>query len=134
MFTLARGKREQVAAQLDAGGFTHEQLRALWAYVSENAVATAQAEAKRIMAALVSDQARLAAALEDLRKMREAQLAAGPGRAKKWHPGEIDRMRTRLRLQDERRTWADLDREHYIRCRMADGAPRDVAEAEAAQR
>jgi len=46
------------------------------------------------------------------------------------HPGELDRKRSLERLREERDEWRDKDREHYIRCRAADGVPRDVADAE----
>jgi len=68
------------------------------------------------------DHKRLSTAIEDLSKV------GVPGR--KWHPGEMDRARSQQSLASERREWVDADRDHYVRCRKADGIPEDVAIAE----
>jgi hypothetical protein len=69
---------------------------------------------------------RLREAIEDCRALGRWEA----GSTRRWHPGEADRMRTAKLLEDERRRWADAAREHWIRCRVRDGVPEAVAEAE----
>lgn len=127
VYTLARHKREKVAAQLDTCGVTRAMLLDLWRYVEQSAVSDARLDARRLMASLVADPKKLTAAIEDLDKYRTAQAQHV---TKKWAPGEGDRQRTRKLLEQHRHEWAEQDRAHWIRCRMSDGATREISEAE----
>lgn len=69
---------------------------------------------------------RLREAIEDCRALGRWEA----GSTRRWHPGEMDRIRSAESLEDERRRWVDADREHWIRCRVRDGVPEAVAEAE----
>lgn len=120
LWPTRRELREQLAKTLDDALFTAGEIDAVCASI------LSMSNDKRIALGEVvnclRDHVRLKAAIEDLSKV------GVPGR--KPHPGEMDRVRSSKALEDERRTWVDADREHYIRCRRADGVPEAVAEAE----
>jgi hypothetical protein len=120
LWATRRDHRESLASDLVAAGFDSAGIGRVCASIMS------MAADKRIacgeLVNILRDHARLRAAIEDLRRVVE------PGR--KPHPGEADRERTAQALRDERATWVDADRAHYIRCRRADGIPEDVAAAE----
>lgn len=123
-YPTERGRREDLAAQLLVSGHSAQDI----AVVAERVMS--QAGQPRIGLAmllrLLREPERLREAVEDCRALRVHE----DGRARKWHPGEADRMRSAAALEDERRRWAEADRTHWIRCRMRDGVPQMVAEAE----
>jgi hypothetical protein len=123
-----RSKRLDLAAQLLVSGHSAQDI----AVVAERVIS--QAGQPRIGLAmllrLLREPDRLREAVEDCRALRLHE----DGRVRRWHPGERDRMRTAEHLEQERRRWIEADREHWIRCRVADGVPQMVAEAEWAAR
>lgn len=123
-YPTERARREDLAAQLLTSGHSAQDI----AVVAERVLG--QAGQPRIGLAmllrLLREPQRLAEAVEDCRALRLHE----DGRVRRWHPGEADRMRSQAQLERERLRWADADREHYLRCRVADGVPRMVAEAE----
>lgn len=120
LWATRREHRETLAAELHAAGFDAAGVERVCASVMS------MATDKRIgcgeLVNILRDHKRLSSAIEDLSKVAE------PGR--KVHPGEVDRQRSAKFLQEERATWSDADREHYLRCRRADGIPEEVAAAE----
>lgn len=120
LWPTRRELREELAKSLDDALFTAGEVDAVCTSI------LSMSNDKRIALGEVvnclRDHARLKAAIEDLAKV------GTPGR--KWHPGEMDRSRSMQSLDDERKAWADADRDHYIRCRRADGIPEEVAAAE----
>lgn len=120
LWATRREHRETLAGELHAAGFDAAGVERVCASVMS------MAQDKRIgcgeLVNILRDHKRLAAAIEDLSKVAE------PGR--RVHPGEADRERSMRALRDERAQWADADREHYLRCRRADGVPEEVAAAE----
>lgn len=123
-YPTERARREDLAAQLLVSGHSAQDI----AVVAERVMA--QAGQPRIGLAmllrLLREPDRLREAVEDCRSL----LVHEDGRVRKWHPGEADRMRSAAALEHERRRWIEADREHWIRCRVADGVPQMVAEAE----
>lgn len=123
-YPTERARREDLAAQLLVSGHSAQDI----AVVAERVMS--QAGQPRIGLAmllrLLREPERLKEAVEDCRALRLHE----DGRARRWHPGEADRLRSAAALEDERRRWAEADREHWIRCRMRDGVPQMVAEAE----
>jgi hypothetical protein len=117
LWLTRREMREEMAQSLEADGFTLEQVDKVCSYVLSMASDVRMGCGELVN--LLRDRKRLQQAVEDIQQLR--------GRA---HPGEADRQRTARQLEDERRQWADADRQHYIRCRQADGIPEQVAEAE----
>lgn len=128
LWPIDRPKREEMAADLLLAGFTAEDVAIVGARVTTQAGAPRYAIGQ--MVKLFRDHARLRAAVQDCRDLHVAE----DGAARRWHPGEMDRRRTAERMREERQTWAAADREHWIRCRVRDGVPQDVAEAEWEQR
>lgn len=128
LWPIDRLKREEMAADLLLAGFTAEDVAIVGARVTTQAGAPRYAIGQ--MVKLFRDHARLRAAVQDCRDLHVAE----DGAARRWHPGEMDRRRTADRMREERQTWAAADREHWIRCRVRDGVPQDVAEAEWEQR
>lgn len=120
LWPTRRELREQLAKDLDDALFSAGEVDSVCTSI------LSMSNDKRIALGEVvnclRDHTRLKAAIEDLSKV------GVPGR--KLHPGEMDRARSRQALEGERREWVDADREHYIRCRRADGIPQAVAEAE----
>lgn len=128
LWPIDRLKREEMAADLLLAGFTAEDVAIVGARVTTQAGAPRYAIGQLVK--LFRDHARLRAAVQDCRDLHVAE----DGAARRWHPGEMDRRRTADRMREERQTWAAADREHWIRCRVRDGVPQDVAEAEWEQR
>ena len=120
LWATRREHRETLAAELHAAGFDAAGVERVCASVMS------MAQDRRIgcgeLVNILRDHKRLASAIEDLSKVSE------PGR--KVHPGEADRERSMRALRDERAQWSDADRDHYLRCRRADGIPEEVAAAE----
>lgn len=117
LWLTRREMRDEMAVGLEADGFTVEQIDKVCKYVLSMSSDVRMGCGELVN--LLRDRKRLKQAVEDIGQMR--------GRT---HPGEADRQRTAKYLNDERRLWVDSDREHYIRCRRADGTPEEVAAAE----
>jgi len=128
LWPIDRAKRDEMAADLLLAGFTAEDVAIVGARVTSQAGAARYAIGQLVK--LLRDHARLRVAVQDCRHLHIAE----DGAARRWHPGEMDRKRTADRMREERQTWAAADREHWIRCRVRDGIPQDVAEAEWEQR
>jgi hypothetical protein len=128
VFATDRAKREELALSLLLEGITAEDVavvahRALFGATNQNAAIGG-------LVNLLRDKPRLRKAIEDCRELLRFQA----GVVKRWHPGEIDRQRTAQRLEHERKDWEAEDRAHYLACRIRDGVPEAVAEAEYEQR
>lgn len=124
VYLLSRDRREGLARQLASKGVTPADVQLVWDYVQGTSESVGAA--KTFFAALLKDEKRLAAALDDLRR----HAARQPKPERRWAPGEGDRMRNRITLEQERRQWEEADREHFVRCMGRDGIPREVALAE----
>lgn len=61
---------------------------------------------------------------------RDAKAEQAAAEKHRQHPGEHDRKRSAAALAEERKLWAEQDREHYVRCRERDGYSREQALAE----
>ena len=128
LWPIDRAKRDEMSADLLLAGFTAEDVAIVGARVTSQAGSPRYAVGQLVK--LFRDHARLRAAVQDCRDMHVAE----DGAARRWHPGEMDRRRTAERMREERQNWVEADREHYIRCRVRDGIPQSVAEAEWEQR
>lgn len=120
LWPTRRDTRLKFAGEVEALGLTADQVDLLCSSI------LSMAGDRRIglgeCVNLLRDRERAMASLEDLSRV------APVGR--KWHPGEADRQRSAEALGRERQVWADADRQHYIRCRVADGIPEAEARAE----
>lgn len=117
LWLTRREMREQMATGLENDGFTVEQIDKVCSYVLSMASDPRMGCGELVN--LLRDRERLKQTIEDLQVLR--------GRT---HPGEADRRRSAEMLAQERNAWVEADRQHFIRCRQADGIPAAVAEAE----
>lgn len=131
VFVGSRERRLQLVAQIE-GRLSIEQVLTIGRHIAgsyRDRADIASATTARIM----QDDRRCREVLEDIARAERLRPIVRPAPAepqKKWHPGEGDRARTARLIADQRREWGAADREHWIRCRMRDGATREVAEAE----
>lgn len=120
IWVTRRDQRQRLAADLDRRLVTVDDVdrlcRAVLGSASNPNIAIGE------VLNLLRDDARLRAVLGDLSRVQPV--------ARKWHPGEMDRLRSQQRLAEERAAWADSDREAFLRAMARDGMPADVAEAE----
>ena len=124
VYPVDRAKRDELAMSLLMEGIGADDVRLVAHRILSNS-RNANAAIGQLVN-LLRDLPRLRAAIEDVRKLTRVEAGA----VKRWHPGERDRIQTAAKLRDERRAWAEADREHYIRCRVRDGIPEAVAAAE----
>ena len=114
LWLTRRDHRVQMAWQLEQNGFTCSQIDHVCKYVMR------MASDPRIGAGelvnLLRDTERLRNTVKDMSHMPSFS-----------HPGEADRKRTTQALRQERNEWSDADREHYVKCRRADGVADHVA-------
>lgn len=124
IWVLDRGRRDDLAAQLVTSGWSAADI-GMVADRTLRSAGTPRIGVAMLMR-LLRDQDRLRAAIEDCRSLGRWE----EGSTRRWHPGEMDRIRSAERLASERRVWADDDLTAWVRCRGRDGVAADVAEAE----
>lgn len=127
LFSLSRPRRDAVAQQLVTAGFTVEDIHTLWEEAIQHC--RSSKDARALVASIVSDPQRLQEVLDDLRAFQRAEQ----NRQKQnvvMAPGEHDRKINMQTLHAQRSEWQAADREHYVRCRMADGVSKHDAEVE----
>jgi len=127
LFNLSRPKRDSVAQQLVSAGFTVEDIHLVW----EEAMGNARnaRDARALVASIVMDPQRLSDVLVDLRAFQRAEQERQKTNVV-MAPGEHDRKVNMHTLHEQRAEWQEEDREHYVRCRVADGKTQAEAEAE----
>lgn len=119
LWPTRRELRSNLAYDLQNAGFTAGDVRLVCECILS--MARDKAIALGELVNLLRDHKRLRESLEDLSKVKPSH---------KPHPGQADRAKSMRDLEEQRRSWLDDDREHYVRCRRADGVTEDVALAE----
>ena len=112
-----RPTRIRFATELASHGWKAEQIemvaKSVFGMASDRRIACGE------FVNICKDKQRLSDAISDLSKVKDP--------AKKWHPGEADRIRSKKALESQRAEWVDADMEHFVRCYMRDGHSKDVA-------
>jgi hypothetical protein len=112
-----RATRNRFAGELVKQGWNSEQIdmvaKSVFTLANDKRIACGE------FVNICKDKQRLSDAISDLSKVKQ------PG--KKWHPGEMDRIRSAQALQEQRVQWADVDMEDFVRCYMRDGHTKEVA-------
>lgn len=112
-----RATRARFSAELVKAGWNSEQIdmvaKSVFGMATDKRIACGE------LVNICKDKQRLSDAIADLSKVKQ------PG--KKWHPGEMDRIRSAQVLQEQRIQWSDVDMEDFVRCYMRDGVSKEVA-------